>query len=296
MARQAVGLSQGEACYGICDRTYLSKIENGVLLPPPDILALLISRLNLPERGADMAAVTREQEVRATRRFLRDVGPLNFSVGYHHWWALREPDPPREFHQLTDRLLGEVADAGADDRPLVAHWLTEAYRYYRWRPYRGFLMRIGMERLHQLADRHRFRQLESDGRALIGHLPPGRDRAEVALALTPLVLARHGVAAAVSLAEDAEDEEAWWLESVRYHLARLAVVQPTHCGPPIRGLRVAMRPLVVAARAAGWRRTHPAEYLELLRLMSEMARLSGAPVSARLLQGMQRPGGLRARI
>lgn len=282
-ARQSVGLSQGQACYGICDRTYLSKIENGVLTPPADLLHLLADRLrahDLTLAGAasrHQARLHARQWLHRTRR-LPPEDPALFREGYHHWWAVREPHAPPEFHTLTARLLGSAPSAVTGEPLLVPHWLTEAYRFYRWRPYRDYQVAIGLERLGQHADRRRFGQVDQEGRELLAHLDPGAERAHVAAALLPVALARHGGPDALALCQDAGDRPWWWATLT----APLAAAGPT--GRPLAAsLRAVAAPLVDLARPVAWRRQHPADYAELLRLWHHMARLAGAPRAARRL-------------
>ncbi len=282
-ARQSVGLSQGQACYGICDRTYLSKIENGALTPPADLLHLLADRLRAHDLTLALAATRHQARLQArqwlhrTRRLPPDE-PTLFQEGYRHWWAVREPHAPPEFHTLTARLLASAPSAAAAEPLLVPHWLTEAYRFYRWRPYRDFLLAIGLERLGQQADRRRFGQVDAEGRELLAHLSSGAERAGVAAALMPVVLARHGGPGARALCHDVEDAPFWW-EALT---APLASAGPT--GRPLAAsLRAVAAPLVDLARPPAWRRQHPAEYAELLLVGQRMARLAGASQAARRL-------------
>lgn len=292
-ARQSVGLSQGQACYGICDRTYLSKIENGVLTPPADLLRLLADRLRAHDLTLAVSATRHQARLRArqwlhrTRR-LPPEEPALFREGYHHWWAVREPHAPPEFHTLTARLLASAPSAVATEPLLVPHWLTEAYRFYRWRPYRDFQVAIGLERLGQHADRRRFGQVDQEGRELLGHLEPGAERAGVAAALLPVALARHGGPDAVALCQDAGDPPWWWAALT----APLAAAGPT--GRPLAAsLRMVAAPLVDVARPVAWRRQHPADYAELLLLWQRMARLGGAPRVARHLARVREAALLR---
>ncbi len=279
-ARQSIGLSQGQACYGICDRTYLSKIENGALTPPPDLLHLLADRLRARDLTLALSE-TRHQARRRARQWLyrtRGLPPEEaalFREGYHHWWTLREPHAPPEFHALTARLLAGLPSAAAAEPQLVPHWLTEAYRFYRWRPYRDFQVRIGLERLGQHADRRRFGQVDLEGRELLAHLAPGAERATVTAALLPVTLARHGGPAARALCQDGGDRPWWWAPLT----APLATAGPV--GRPLTAsLRVLAAPLVDVARNRVWRREHPADYAELLLLWQRMARLAGVPRTA----------------
>lgn len=289
-ARQAVGLSQGQACYGICDRTYLSKIENGALVPPPDILGLLADRLRLQDIAPAAPEKTRDQARRAARRWLqqtrRDAHPLasRFEAGYDHWWALREPDPPREFHALTDRLVDLAPVCAAREHDVVSHWLAEAYRYYRWRPYRSYQARIGLERLGLLADRRRWCQVEADGRALVAHLPVGSDRSMVVLSLVPLVLVRHGQEAALTWCQEAHAEP-WWLNTARHTVASDRAPAPARSARPLLGAaRAISTGLILAAHQSTWRHEQREAYLELLEVLHHLARISGAPLTARHLR------------
>lgn len=288
-ARQAVGLSQGDACYGICDRTYLSKIENGALVPPPDILGMLADRLRLTDVTA-APAQTRDQARRAARRWLqqmrRDTRPLagRFQSGYDHWWALREPDPPREFHALTDRLVDLASACAFREHDVVSHWLTEAYRYYRWRPYRNYQARIGLERLGILADRRRWCQVETDGRALVAHLPVSDDRAMVVLSLLPLVLVRHGPVAAEVWCREAHAEP-WWLTTARRSLTTGQAPPAARSARPfLAAARAISTSLIAAAHESTWRHEQRDAYLELLDVLHHLARISGAPLTARHLR------------
>ncbi len=292
-ARQAVGLSQGQACYGICDRTYLSKIENGVLTPPADLLRLLAERLRARDLTVSLAASRHQARHRARlwlykSRFLQPDGATWFAEGYRHWWAVREPNAPAEFHALTARLLGGAPLAIRTQRVQVSHWLAEAYRFYRWRPHEDYHLRIGLERLGQHADRRRFGQVDLEGQELLAHLATGPDRAAAAAALVPVTLARRGAGAALRLCQDAGSAP-WWMDILADGLARLAAEGPA--GRPLHAsLRAAARPLASAVRPAAWRREHRSEYGEVLLVLQRMARLSGAPVAARHL------GRLRQRL
>lgn len=286
-ARQAVGLSQGQACYGICDRTYLSKIENGVLIPPADLLRLLAERLRAHDLTISLAASRLEARHRARlwlhrSRLLPPDGATWFAEGYRHWWAVREPNAPAEFHALTARLLGGTPAAIRIERVQVSHWLAEAYRFYRWRPYQDYQLQIGLERLGQHADRHRFGQVDLEGQELLSHLAAGPDRAVVAAALVPVTLARRGGAAAIRLCQDAGPGP-WWMDALIAGLGRLGTEGPT--GRPLSAsLRAAARPLAEALRPSAWRRDHRSDYGDLLLVLQRMARLSGAPAAARHLE------------
>lgn len=122
VARKKLGYTQAQLAKGLCDRTTISRIESGALVPPLDLIEELCRRLSIPvpsthgrvtELHAQPWTMAHFKDLVASRQY-----DAAFHVGETLFWSFNDFGAQKAMKEIAD-MVCDLPTSGAMDVLLV---------------------------------------------------------------------------------------------------------------------------------------------------------------------------------
>jgi transcriptional regulator with XRE-family HTH domain len=191
--RRARGFTQQQLAEGLCDRSYVSQIEAGRVVPAAPVLHRLLERLGATWADMDLPLespavdVGLDHVVATVRRLARSGDPDRaLELGTSAWWS-HAPAGMERVRRLTEALVA-LTDSLADPADAVP-WLQAAWALHLRDGRAAQAVQIGRRLQAVLVRSGRHREAVAVARTLLFILPPGADAAAILTSLGTALLA-----------------------------------------------------------------------------------------------------------
>lgn len=169
-ARKRKKMTQGQLADGLCDRSYISLLENDKVTPSAPFLTQVLRRVDLTLQDANLETkmyALREHatQLGSVRRYLRlgEYGSAR-ALGESLWWQVLENGDANIVDQTAELIL-QIHAHKRESRG--AAWLQSAYYYYLCNPRHQLRERVGSRLQQVLYSEGRTQEAISLGRFIL---------------------------------------------------------------------------------------------------------------------------------